>query len=330
MSLTYSAPAVNLTLKIIESYDIELAPLLKKLDIDAKRIEDPNARFRYAKIDQLWLEAVSISNDPCFGLRAAIYWHPSQIGALGYAWLASASLRTALNRFSRYMPMLTEGATLDIDEVNGELSVHLKYKTISMQQPTRTDSFMAMLLAMCRANCGQDFHPLSVSFTHPKPEKSNEFYALFQCPVHFDAEEDRFNLSAEVADKKLISANPQLAQCSDQIIIETLARLVKDDIVTQIKSEIIKQLQSGQVTETTVSSNINISKRNLQRKLQQAGTSFKTLLNELRLDLAKKYLRNSNLSLTDIAFLLGFSEYSSFSRAFKKWTGLNPSQYRDK
>ena len=330
MPLTYSAPAVSITLKIIESYGIEPGPLLRKLGIDSKLIEDPNARFSYAKIDQLWLDAVTIADDPSFGLRAAKYWHPSQMGALGYAWLTSSSMHTALNRFARYMSILTEGATLDVLETQDELSVQLNYKSISKQQPTRTDSFMAMLLAMCRANCGEAFHPLSISLTHAEPEDSSEFYALFECSIYFAATENRFNLSKKLADKHLISSNPRLAQLNDQIIIETLAKLDKSHVVEQVKVEILNQLPSGNVTDVSVAEILHMSPRSFQRKLQHEGVTFKSILNELRLELARKYLQDSHLCLLEVAFMLGFGEYSSFSRAFKRWTGISPSEFRSR
>ena len=333
MSLTYAAPAVIMTLKIIESYDIDPKPLLQNHNIDRKLIEDPNARFDYVKIDQLWYDATVIADDPNFGLRAAKYWHPSTLGALGYAWLTSTSLRTALDRLARYMSILTEGASLEVDvihigEADEELSVHLNFEAISKQQPTRTDSFMAMLLTMCQANCGEDFHPTSVSLTHDKPDDPAEFFALFECPIYFGAAENRFNISKEIADKRLISANPQLALINDQIIIETLAKLEKDNIIAQVKTEILKQLPSGKVTDATVADAIHIAQRSLQRKLQKESTTFRTILNDLRKELAQKYLQNSSMNLIDIAFNLGFGEYSSFSRAFKNWTGITPSAFR--
>ena len=328
MPLTYSAPAVSITLKIIESYGIDVVPMLKKLQIDPRLIEDPNARFKYTKIDQLWLDAVSLTNDPCFGLRAAKYWHPSQMGALGYAWLASSSMHTALNRFARYMSILTEGATLDILETTDDLTVQLNYKSISMQQPTRTDSFMAMLLAMCRANCGEEFRPASISLTHAKPADSSEFNTLFECPVYFESVENRFTLSKKLADKHLISSNPRLAQLNDQIIIETLAKLDKTHVVEQVKVEILNQLPSGKVTDLSIAEALYMTRRSFQRKLQKEGVTFKLLLNELRSELATNYIQDSNFSLLEVAFMLGFGEYSSFSRAFKRWTGLSPSAFR--
>ncbi|BCG63035.1 MAG: hypothetical protein methR_P0722 [Methyloprofundus sp.] len=330
MPLSYSAPAVNITLQIIESYDIDPVPLLKELDIDPQKINNPNARFSYQKIDQLWLAAVTLSGDPCFGLRAAKFWHPSHMGALGYAWLASSSLHTALNRFSRYMAILTEGAVLNIDETATEISVHLQYKKISRQQPTRTDSFMAMLLAMCQANCGTDFHPSSIALTHAEPTNVDQFHALFNCPIQFNAAENRFNVAKEIANKPLVSFNPRLAQLSDQLVVETLAKLDKDNIIAIVKTEIIQQLTSGKLTDASVATAINMTQRSLQRKLQQQGTTFKFLLQDLRSELSQQYIQDSHLSLLDIAFMLGFSDYSSFSRAFKRWTGLPPSTFRDK
>ncbi len=333
MTLSYSAAAVSITLKIIESYDIDPVPLLENLGLNPKLLEDPNARFDYIKIDQLWFDAVALADDPNFGLRAAKYWHPSSLGALGYAWLTSTSLRTALNRFARYMSILTEGACLDVDTIDigsadEALSVHLYYNAISKQQATRTDSFMAMLLAMCQANCGESFHPSSISLTHPEPKDSSHFDALFKCPIYFGAKENRFNISKDVADERLLSANPQLALINDKIIIETLAKLEKDNIIARVKSEILNQLASGNVTDATVADALHIAQRSMQRKLQNENTTFRSILNDLRQELAKKYLQNSNMSLIDVAFNLGFSEYSSFSRAFKNWTDLTPSEYR--
>ena len=329
MAITYSAPAVAITLKIIESYGIDPDPLLKNIGIDPKLIKDPNARFAYTQIDQLWHDAAAIADDPGFGLKAAKYWHPSQMGGLGYAWLASYSLHTALDRLARYMTILTEGATVEIDETTDELSVHLIYKAISTQQPTRTDSFMAMLLAMCQANCGDDFHPTSVSLTHAEPADVSEYYALFECPIHFSAKENRFNLSRKIADEHLISSNPRLTQVSDQIIIETLAKLNKNNVVEQVKAEILRHLPSGGVTQTSIAEALHMTQRSLQRRLQENDTTFKLLLDELRSELALKYIQDSNLGLFEMAFLLGFTEYSSFSRAFKRWTGRSPKAYRN-
>jgi AraC-like DNA-binding protein len=111
-------------------------------------------------------------------------------------------------------------------------------------------------------------------------------------------------------------------------MIEYLAELDQDHITQKVKAIIIDHLPSGNVTDEGVARALHMSSRKLQRQLQSAGTTFNTLLNEIRQDLAKQYVRDQDISMTEIAFLLGFSESSAFSRAFKRWTGVSPSAYR--
>lgn len=329
MGKTYSANAVPITLKIIESYGVDPGPLMEKLGIDPGKIGDPWARCPYEKIDDLWFLAAEQIDDPSMGLRAALFWHPSHLGALGFAWLASRTLRSALERMARYYRLLTEGARMTLEEDGKTLSLVLDYEDYSRKQPTRTDSFMAMLLAMIRANCGEDFHPHSISLTHEEPEDTAPFYALFHCPIHFSAADNRFSIDLKDVDKPLSTANPMLEQVNDRLMIEMLAKLdVENDIVEKVKWEIIHALPSGGVSDEQVAKALHLNVRTLQRRLQEKGTTFKALLTEVRRELAEQYLRNNQLSLQEISFLLGFSEMSAFSHAFRRWTGQTPSGFR--
>ncbi len=328
MTATYLGPAVGIYWKMFESYGIDPVPILKDIGIDPDDADDPNARFSYRMIDELWMRLVELSGDPCIGVKAANFWHPSHYGALGYAWLASGTLRTAMTRYQRYFRILTEGAWLELEDVDTGLKATLKYKAVSRKQPTRTDSFFSYTVEMCRANAGASFNPVSLSLMHPAPTSAGEFHAYFRCPIIFDADENSMIISKEDADRKLPSGNPHLARLSDQVMVEYLAIFDKADIISQTKAAIIDQLPSGGVTEVSVADALNISSRTLLRRLQDQETHFKSVLNEVRQELAIKYLKDNRQSLTEVSFLLGFSEVSAFSRAFKRWTGKSPSDYR--
>lgn len=328
MPATYSAAAVPITLKIIESYGIDPMPLMEQAGIDAELVGDPWARLPYRQIDDLWYLAQEKTQDPAFGLRAARFWHPSHLGALGFAWLASRSLRTALERMARFSRLLTEGARMVLEEDGETLSLVLSYEDFSRKQATRTDSFMAMLLAMCRANCGDGFHPNRICLTHPEPEDTGPFYALFHCPIQFSAPDNRFCVDLADADRPLSTANPLLEQINDRLMIGALAKLEQDDIVEKVKVEIIRQLPSGRISDDKVAEALNMHVRTLQRRLQEKETTFKSLMVEVRRELAEAYLRNNQLSLQEISFLLGFSDMSAFTHAFKRWTGKPPSHFR--
>jgi AraC-like DNA-binding protein len=190
------------------------------------------------------------------------------------------------------------------------------------------DLCMATVMAMCRLNFGPNLKPAVVRFIHPEPVCSEKYFAFFKGPVQFDAASDTLTLDRRDADQRLPGGNPYLAQINDRIIIRYLSALNKDDIVHRTQAAIIDLLPSGRVSDEKVARKLYLSVRSLQRKLKQAGTSFRRLLDRTREELARQYICDRGVDLTEIAFLLGFSEHSAFSRAFKRWTGQTPSDMR--
>jgi AraC-like DNA-binding protein len=135
-------------------------------------------------------------------------------------------------------------------------------------------------------------------------------------------------MPVSVADEPLPGFNPQIVQQMDQMIIDYLAKLDRNDVLGRARAAILKLLPSGEVSLESVANALNISARTLTRKLNDEGESFKNLLAKTRRDLSEKYIMDKSLTLTEISFLLGFSEASSFSRAYKSWTGRSPSLHR--
>ena len=328
MSKSIIAASTSIFCRLSARYNIDPIPLLDAAGLDSRLMRDHNARYSSAAIDRVWQSAAEIIPDPCFGLKAAECWHPSDLHALGYAWLASSSLRTALERFCRYARIVTDIDDFTLLENENVFSIKVDNKSLGADVLWAADSTMAILLSMCRVNFGDELEPVSVQFIHPEPACASEYYRYFRCPVSFNEEENRINLPLHAADLPLAGANAKLAQLNDQVMIEYLAQLDRNDVIQQVKAAILRQLPSGNVTDSTIARSLYRNDRTLQRQLSKEGTTFKTLLNEIRVELADKYIRDSQLSLTEITFLLGFSEASSFSRAFRRWTGKSPSLYR--
>jgi AraC-like DNA-binding protein len=333
MSETYLAPAVNIYWQLFELYGLDPVPVFRELDLDPSVMDDPSGRYPYVAIDKLWKVLADESGDPCLGIKAARFWHPSYMGALGYSWLSSSSLKTAMQRYDRYSRILTEGAIITVEEDKDCLSLILEYKDISMKQPTRSDSFFSYITEMCRANYGPEFSPTLLNLAHPAPaneECMQEFRDYFQCPVVFEAPRYQMCITHDVAYKKLRSSNPKMAQLNDQFMIDYLANLDDKDIISRVKSQVINQLSSGNITDGSIASELFMSTRTLQRHLKAENTTFKSILNEVRSDLALKYLRDSTFSIGEITFMLGYREPSSFNRAFKRWTGESPTAFRER
>jgi AraC-like DNA-binding protein len=325
---TTLASAAGLLWKVIESYDQDPEPYFRRARIDPRLINDPHARFSLSAIDKIYYELFETVNDPCMGLKLAGLWHPSHMASLGYAWLASSTLHTALNRLSRYVRIINDAISVSLEESGDNMVISISSDDREIPTQYQEDSSSAILLTMCRANYGQELNPVSVSFKHAGSPCSGEYFSFFRCPVEFGAKHNQIILPLDVVNKQLTSSNPQLAQINDQVMINYLADLDKDDIIQQVKVAIIDQLPSGNVTDETISEAVYTSKRSLQRKLHEQGTTFKTILTEVRKELALKYIYDRKLTLTEISFMLGFSEMSSFSRAFKRWTGESPKEFR--
>jgi len=313
---------------LLEFYRIDPEPLFREMSMDPELMKRPGGRYRLDSIDNLWRKASKIIDDPCFGLKAAELWHPSNFSALGYAMLASNTLRTAFERMDRYHRVLSDERPITLDETEEGLALTLVFSHEKRDIPARNDAILAVTMSMCRLNYIEDLAPASVTLTHPKPSCSARFYEYFRSPVVFEAPANSLTLPIEAVDKNLPGSNPQLVELNDQVMIEYLAQLDQDHITQKVKAVIIDLLPSGNVTDESVARELYMSSRKLQRQLRSDDTTFTTLLNDIRQHLAQRYLREQDISLTEIAFLLGFSESSAFSRAFKRWMGVTPSEYR--
>jgi len=328
MSKTGIAKLTKYAWYLLEEYGQDPAPLFLEAGIDLKLVNTPDARLDIESANKIWSRTSEMIDAPCFGLHAVKYWHPSHYGALGYAWLASSSLRTAFNRLDRYVQTVSDFVDFQLEDTEKGFVVTFIPQPTLQDIPARVDAFLAIFIKMCRINVDEELNPSLVTFTHKEFACSGEYYAFFRSPIQFGAATNSFTLPTEVMDKQLDGANPQLAQLHDQLMISTLAKLSRNNIEQRVKSAIIEQLPSGNISQEMVAGALHMSVRNLQRKLKNMDTSFRELLDEIRCELAKQYVTGSDTNLSEITFLLGFSESSTFSRAYKRWHGITPSEVR--
>ena len=322
------APSLSSLYKQISGYGIDPDPLFKQEGLDPALMYDSNARVPYAVTDRIAAIALEQCGDAFFGLREAEYFRPAHLGALGFSWLASPTLRQAINRLKRFSALLSQDFEVTTVEQDGEMIVCASVFLPSLAERERDDSFLATLVKMCRIVHGPGLNPTRVYSIHGEPNDTSGYYTYFQCRVEFDAEFNGFSLPLNLVDQRLSGGNEQLAQMNDHIAVKYLAHLNKNDIVNQVKTCILDEIAEGNATELEAANALHTTKRNLHRKLQAQGTSFKQLLTETRQELAEQYINDSTLTLTEISFLLGFSEASSFTRSYKRWTGLPPSEAR--
>ena len=320
--------------RLLEMHGLDAVELARQAGVDLATIPAPTDRIEADKLDAILRLAIPLIRDPAFGLQAARCWHPSNLGVLGHAWLSSSTLRTGLKRLSRYSRLVGERALTEIEESRQGVKVRFWAKrgnpAVVAVAAVFVDVAMALLLDMCRMNAGAALRPMAASLRRGRPENVDAYERFFGCPVRFGAEENAFVLSAKDADRSLPSSNKQLAAVFDRMLTEELARLDKSDVIARCRAAVLEDLPSGEASAEETAKQLHMSPRTLQRKLAEAQTTYVQLVDDTRKDLALRYLEDPRRSITDITFSLGFSQPSAFTRAFRRWTGLAPSEYRAK
>ena len=326
--MTIFAPSISSLYKQIQGYGIDPDPLFRAEGAEPEVIFNHSARVEYARSDRIANAAAKLAGDPFFGLREAEFFRPAHLGALGFAWLASTTLRRALERLQRFGSLLHDKFEVAFEETDGKCFVWIDHAVPSQSPRERDDASLAVLVKMCRITHGPGLNPVEVYSTHDQPKDPSGYYAYFQSPVQFAQKKNGICLLVEWIDERLTGANEQLAQMNDHIVVKYLAHKNKNDIVNRVRASILEGIAEGNATATEAAADLHMTTRNLSRRLREHETSFKQLLAEVRQELAEKYLRDHTVNLTEIAFLLGFAEVSAFSRAYKRWTGNTPSRAR--
>jgi len=327
---TFLATMGQVFVRVVEMHGIDANALLREAGVDPAALRDPAARIPSTVWDGVGAKAAALIPDPAFGLRAARCWHPSNLGALGHAWLASSTLRTGLERLQRYSRILGEKAQLKITDTQDGLRFAYDHRRRDpVLRAIGTDFALSLVLDMCRMNYGASLRPVEVRLARARPGDTEPYRHFYGCPIHFEANEDSFLLTLRVADEPLPTANRQLAGTLDSILTAQLAALDKNNIPARCKSNLLDELTSGELSEEEMAKQLHMSRRTLQRKLAESNTTYQKLVDDTRRDLALRYMEDPRNTITDVTFLLGFSGQSAFTRAFKRWTGMAPTTYRE-
>lgn len=315
---------------ILKKRNVDPQTIFVAAGLDPELMQQQGARYSLSKIAVLWHEAENALNDPCFGIEVANSWHPSHFGALGYAMLASKSLRMTLERLIRYFRVISDLHFAELTEQAAEntLTFSLVYSDNEQHPPAREDAALAWVMSTLRVNYQQELAPAGVMFSHDQQSCSMKYYEFFRAPLTFNGASCAIILPLDVADEELPSWNSEMAAFNDQQMEKYLSTLQTANLSSKVKKRIVEHLPSGDATLENVASDLALSTRTLQRMLSQENTGFMQLLEETRKELARGYVSQHTMDLTEIAFLLGFSDLSSFSRSFKRWTGQPPNHYR--
>jgi len=298
--------------------------------LPASADDDGDARLSLEQMRAIWTELAARSGDEDLGLRMAQELAPGMFSALDYAVRNSATLGDAYACMTRYNRVLHSGVTVVLRVEGDEASLaHHQSRGATRHA---TEWAVATWLVIGRQLVGRDWVPRRVEFEHPRPARVDAHERLFRAPLVFSADRNAVVFDRELLAAPVHQADPQLRQLLEQYALRKLAALVpaSTSVADRARSALMRAFaSSGDFRLDTIADQLGVSARTLQRQIRQEGhVSYQQLVDATRRDLALRYLKESTISIGEAAFLLGFSEPSAFHRAFKRWTGGTPQQFR--
>ena len=331
---TIDAIWVKLVANRLERQGLSATELLQRAEVKPYVLNQKSARIPFYQHAALLDLAAKATENGCFGLDlAANEGDPRDNGLLAYTALSSKTLGEALKVVERYFHVLNEAIDVGVEFSPREVTVdyHLSYARLAA--PRQAIEFgAANLVRSLRFLTNTRLSPGEVRFHHSRNHEIAKFERFFGCPVRFGTRHNSLTFSRRQLALPLATADKRLHGLLTGYCEEILANRedTSPDLRHRVERIIAKLLCRGEAGTEAVAHELGMSVRTLARRLGELRESFGQILDELRHDLALRYLRDPNLSLSQIAFLLGYSELSALSHAFKRWTKTTPGEWRMK
>lgn len=285
----------------------------------------------FEEIAAFFEHAAALTGDDTLGFRRGTKREMRRVGLICYVGMASPTIRTALVNMARYRRVFSDALEIDLGALDSEGLLRWHFKVPSEIRRRQYVEFGASgLVHELRKASNRNFPLVAASFSHARKTNLAEFDRFFGCKVQFGTARNTLTFSQAVLDSPMATADDQLYSVlvdHCDLVLNSKSKNLPA-IIVDVERAIADRLASGTAAQEDVARDLGMSARTLARRLSDEQTSFQKILEQFRKSLASNYLKDSDLSLAEIAFLLGYSGLSSFSEAFKRWTGQSPGQYR--
>lgn len=311
-------------------HGIALGDLLAEVGIDARPPWENSTSVPLHKYAALLELASKRSHEDCLGFELAAVFPQKASSVLGYLLAVAPDLRKFLECLSRYARLQIDAVNLSFREESGLLRIRWDYDaTFIGPRKQLTELLMCLFMRRAIQLFGQDLRPVAAEFEYREPPCINRYHDLFGNNLRFGGETNILTTRSDIMSRRAVAADEVLYRELRRLAEQDLQSIeTESDILARVHKEIVRRLALDMVDLEAVAGALGLSCRQLQTQLKRAGTSFEAALNSVRLQIASRYLRETDLPMTDIALLLGFSELSSFTRAARNWFHMPPTTYR--
>ncbi|MCU0470192.1 MAG: AraC family transcriptional regulator [Arcicella sp.] len=332
MQNTLSVSSFNLILYAAQQKGADYHLLCEKVGLTQEVLQNPDNRLPIKKAQTLWKEAIVMTGDDFLPLHIGEMVNTISVGILAYVMMHCPTLGRALEKLCQYQDIVCDASKTSLIIKDGLVYLTVSEPSEDIFNPRYAyESTLSIYYSTINDMIGQVIPLQAVHFDYPA--YTNDFSAYKQIfkdvPIIFDSQFSGLVFEQKYLESVILNANPNLFTLFEVHANHILQHLQPNESLKEkIKKEILQGLKGEEPTLSNIAKNLGIGIRSIQLKLKEEGVTFQQLLDEIRKNLATQHLKEAQLSTTDIAYLLGYSEPSVFFRSFKKWTGQTPTVYR--
>jgi len=314
----------------LKEHGLDVERMFSEIGMDYSYLESHDEYYLQDDITRLWALAVDMSKDPMIGLKVGTQIHTTSFPAIIYSLMSCKNLHESCLRLIRYQQLLSDGFRFEFQKNDDHYRLSFDISPCQLSPSDQAmDATLVNFLTFVRWVRGEKVSPMKLMLKRAKPIDNHDFEDLFNCPITFHAKHNYLFFSIHDMEFPLPSADEAISQIHDAKVNQILKQANKGEYSTKVRNKLIEYLPSGEPKQELIALELNMSGSTLKRRLSAEDTSFKTILDHVREKLAEGYLETGEHSLTEITYLLGFSENSAFNRAFKRWKGITPKQWKN-
>ena len=326
-ALTDSGTLVRMAYHGLLNLNVDADEVLRRCGLDPAQLYKPNLRTHFSAQPLFWEAAVELSGDPCIGLHLGENMPVYKGQILEYLLLSSTTFGDGLKRVLNYQRLISDAMHGEVTEsptpyLTNYFSEH-RYLT-----PHLAEAMVVSLIRFLQSVSDDKFKPTRICFTHTAKTNLEEYQRVFQCPVEFNTQQFKLYFDPDILNYRSPYAEPELLSMHVQSADQHMQQLEKRDLIVEVRSQVGALLESGHITLKRISAELCMSPRQLRHQLTVAGTSLQRIITQHRKSLSRRLLSQTDESIAEIVYLTGFSEPSTFYRAFKRWEGMTPIEYR--
>lgn len=308
--------------------DLDVETVYQKCGVTATHLKSTKSRLNHDATDVFWRVVEEVSQDKYIGLHVAENLPIFKGQVLEYLFLSSHTFRDGLNRAISYQRLLSDIASAYLKEGKKSAVLVLDTKLGKKLNHQFAECISLGIIRFFKTVTDDVFQAIRIDFMFEAPDDVSEYQRIYGCEIRFSQKRTAIHFVPDVLDCQSRHAEPELITLHEKVAEQHVAKLEQEDVIFEVRKLIGELLESHDVTLELVANRLNMTARSLRSVLSQAGTNFNQVLGDYRSLLAKRLLVQTNESIDEIVYLTGFSEPSTFYRAFKRWTGFTPAEYR--